>query len=358
MSEPSQPPGKASTPAMSVGLEQSPDHQPGLAVDRRTAVVSHLSLVLMGTGPFAVPSFEALRAAGHSIAWVVTKPRAEVKSRQGAPAAPVRAWADAHALPIFDPPSINDPQAIEKVAAAQPTLLVVCDYGQILKPDALAAATLGGINLHGSLLPAYRGAAPVQRALLAGDTMTGVSVIHMTPRLDGGPILVTRETPIADEETAGQLEARLSEIGIEATLEAVAMLSQWDGDSPMGAIQDASKVSKAPRLSKSEGEIDWSNTARQIDCHIRGMQPWPIAFTHLTLRENKPAVRLAIKQARPTSQASGGLAPGEIAEGDGLRVATGDRVIEIERLQPAGKREMSGEEFLRGHQIQPGLRLG
>jgi methionyl-tRNA formyltransferase len=188
--------------------------------------------------------------------------------------------------------------------------------------------------------------------------MTGVSVIHMTPRLDGGPILVIRETPIADDETAGQLEARLSKIGIDATLEAVGMLSQWDGNSPIGTIQDVSQVSKAPRLSKSEGEIDWSQTARQIDCHIRGMQPWPIAFSHLKLRENKPPVRLAIKHARPTSQASGGLAPGEIAEGDGLRVATRDRVIEIVRLQPAGKREMSGEEFLRGHQIRPGKRLG
>ncbi len=261
-------------------------------------------------------------------------------------------------MPIFDPTSINDPQAIETVTAAQPDLLVVCDYGQILKPDALAAASLGGINLHGSLLPAYRGAAPVQRAMLAGEVVTGVSVIHMTPRLDGGPILVMRETPIADDETAGQLEARLSEIGVDATLEAVAMLSRWDGGSTIGKIQDVAKVSKAPRLSKSEGEIDWSKTARQIDCHVRGMQPWPVAFTYVQLHENKPPVRLAIKQARPTSQASGGSLPGETVEGDGLLVATADCVIEIVRLQPAGKREMSGEDFLRGHQIRPGKRLG
>ena len=144
-------------------------------------------LVLMGTGPFAVPSFETLRAAGFPIAMVVTKPAPSVKSRKGPPPAPVRTWAEQHRLPIFDPDTVNDPEAIDRVAAEDPDLLVVCDYGHILKPEALETARLGGINLHGSLLPAYRGAAPVQWAVLRGDPVTGVSVIHMTPRLDGGP---------------------------------------------------------------------------------------------------------------------------------------------------------------------------
>ena len=126
--------------------------------------------------------------------------------------------------------------------------MVVCDYGQILKPSVTRSDRLGGINLHGSLLPAYRGAAPVQRALLSGDTVTGVSVIHMTPRLDGGPIITTRETEIRDDETAGKLEERLSEIGVAATLEAIEKLVAWDGESEMGVSQDASRVSQKHRV--------------------------------------------------------------------------------------------------------------
>jgi methionyl-tRNA formyltransferase len=308
----------------------------------------------MGTGPFAVPSFDALLRGGHRIALVVTRPRPPVKSRKGPPPSPVRRWAEEHQLPIFDPPSINDAQAIEKVGSLDADLLMVCDYGQILKPAALATAPLGGINLHGSLLPAYRGAAPVQRALLGGQRQTGVSVIHMTPRLDGGPILCTRETPIGDQETAGELETRLAQIGVDAVLETVDQLAAWDGKSPIGVAQDPAQVSKAPRLNKSEGLIDWSRTVREVDCHVRGMQPWPTAFTFLKPDTTKPPMRLAIKQVSPATVDKGDAVAGQIVDGPGLLVATGDGVLEIKRLQPAGKREMDAEEFLRGHQIPGG----
>ncbi|MDG2223603.1 MAG: methionyl-tRNA formyltransferase [Rubripirellula sp.] len=311
----------------------------------------------MGTGPFAVPSFEALRAAGHEIALVVTKPQPPVKSRKGPPANPVRQWAEEWDLPIFDPPTINDEAAISEVAAKNPQLLVVCDYGHILKPAALATARLGGINLHGSLLPKFRGAAPVQWALLSGDPISGVSVIHMTPRLDGGPVLVTRQTAIEAHETAGQLEDRLAQLGIEATLEAVAKLSDWDGESVLGELQDGAEVTKAPRLSKADGEIDWGRTAQELDWHVRGMQPWPGAFTHLEIASGKPAVRLVIREFEITETSSGDRSPGEIVLGDGFRVATADRLVLIKRLQPAGKKEMAGADFLRGHQPPEGSRL-
>tara|TARA_R110002049_G_scaffold2750_2_gene21530 strand:+ start:337711 stop:338664 length:954 start_codon:yes stop_codon:yes gene_type:complete len=316
-----------------------------------------MRLILMGTGPFAVPSFEALRDAGHEIALVVTKPQPAVRSRKGPPPAPVRTWAESAELPIFDPVSINDPESVDHIAAVGAKLMVVCDYGQILKPAALAASRLGGINLHGSLLPAYRGAAPVQRSLLSGDETTGVSVIHMTPRLDGGPIITTRETRISDQETAGELEERLSQIGIEATLQAIEKLADWDERSPIGQPQDPSRVSKAPRLSKAEAEIDWSRTSRQIDCHVRGMQPWPVAFTHITPPSAKQPIRLAIKQVKPLKITPPDAVPGEIIEGDGLCVATGDSAIEITRLQPAGKREMDASDFTRGHALPPGTRF-
>ena len=178
----------------------------------------------------------------------------------------------------------------------------------------------------------------------------------MTPRLDGGPIVITRETAIRDDETAGELEERLSEIGVDATLESVAMLSRWDGTSTIGEMQDASKVTKAPRLKKSDGEIDWGRTAREIDCHVRGMQPWPIAFTLFPV-DGKPPMRLAIKKIEILDEPSDGRSSGEMVVSDGLLVATADRMIKIKRLPPAGKKEMSSVDFLRGNQPAAGTRL-
>jgi methionyl-tRNA formyltransferase len=315
-----------------------------------------LRAIVMGTGPFAVPSFRAILAAGHNITLVVTRPQPAVKTRGAAPPAPVRAWAESESLPIFDPPSINDADAIERLVAEQADLLVVCDYGQILKPAALESAPLGGINLHGSLLPAYRGAAPVQWAVLCGDAVAGISVIHMTPRLDGGPILQTRETPVGEKETSGELEERLSQLGVPATLEAMEMLSVWDRKSPIGVAQDASKVSKAPRLQKADGEIKWSRSSREIDWQVRGMQPWPIAFTHITVAEGKPPLRVAVKQVSVSAETRPGSAvAGQILPGEGLLVCTGDGVVSIDRLQPAGKREMTGKEFLCGYKNLAGI---
>ncbi len=311
----------------------------------------------MGTGPFAVPSFEAIRRSDHEIIAVVTKPEPEVKSRKGPPTAPVRRWAEQHGLNILDPPSINAPDAIATLRQLRADLFVVCDYGQILKPDALAAARLGGINLHGSLLPAYRGAAPVQRALLSGDRETGISVIHMTPRLDGGPILATRRTAILETETAGELEQRLSQLGVEAVLDAVGQLEAWDGTATVGDRQDAAAATKAPRLNKQEAEIDWSRSNRDIDCHVRGMQPWPVAFGRLPTKGNKPPIRLAILQVTPVADDVDNLAPGQLTGGKQMVVATGEGALQIERLRPAGKREMTGEEFMRGHQLPRGLQF-
>ncbi|QDT11088.1 methionyl-tRNA formyltransferase [Planctomycetes bacterium K23_9] len=329
-----------------------------------------MRLILMGTGPFAVPSFEALRTAGHDIALVVTKPLPAVKSRKGPPPSPVRQWALDHDLPVYDPLSINEEAAIDRTTKIEADLLVVCDYGQILKPAALGAARLGGINLHGSLLPQYRGAAPVQRSLLSGDAVTGVSVIHMTPRLDGGPILCTRSTPISDDETAGELEDRLSAIGVDATLEAIDALTTWDGASPIGEKQNAELITKAPRLSKAEAEIDWSRTSRQVDCHVRGMQPWPVAFTHIAVHADKPPIRLAITKIATkveldaVSELSDDVLspdkaePGMIVSAKkGLFVATGDGTIEIKRLKPAGKKEMDAMEFVRGHHLKTEMRF-
>ncbi|WP_255715775.1 methionyl-tRNA formyltransferase [Rhodopirellula halodulae] len=324
-----------------------------------------LRLVLMGTGPFAVPSFEAIRRQaaenGDEIVRVYVRPLPPVKSRGGPPPQPVREWAESHGLPVEAPASINDTDTIAELVSHQADLLVVCDYGQILKPEALAAARLGGINLHGSLLPAYRGAAPVQRALLSGDEETGVSVIHMTPKLDGGPIVSVRKTPISSEETSGELEVRLSNLGVEATMESVALLRgipSLDDHGPLGEVQDPAKVSKAPRLSKAEAEIDWTMTGKQIDCLVRGMQPWPVAFTFAQVKDNKPPIRVAIRKVTPVkSEATNDKPPGSVVEHEEFAIACGDGHVVIERLQPAGKKEMSGLDFARGHRLEPGQML-
>ncbi|MFG0261626.1 MAG: methionyl-tRNA formyltransferase [Novipirellula sp. JB048] len=313
---------------------------------------NRLRIIAMGTGPFAVPSFDALLADGHEIPLVVTRPQPPVRSRKGPPPSPVRQWASENQLPLFDPHSINDAETIARLQSIGADLLVVCDYGQILKPAALATASLGGINLHGSLLPAYRGAAPVQRSLLNGDTVTGVSVIHMTPKLDGGPIVTTRQTTIEADETAGELEQRLSQLGVPATLEAIEKLRDWDGTRPLGEPQDPAKVTRAARLSKSEAEIDWDLPARLIDCHVRGMQPWPVAYFFVPVVGKDAPIRVAVKQVRGGRELPAGVTPGTIdIDEQGFKVAAQDRWVLITRLQPAGKREMAGAEFLRGHQI-------
>ncbi|MCC9602010.1 methionyl-tRNA formyltransferase [Stieleria sp. JC731] len=308
----------------------------------------------MGTGPFAVPSFEAIRQSENEIIAVVTKPEPPVKSRKGPPPAPVRTWATEHGLPIMDPMLINDEEAVARLQQLGADLMVVCDYGQILKPAALGSAKLGGINLHGSLLPAYRGAAPVQRALLSGDPQTGVSVIHMTPRLDGGPILASATTDILAEETSGQLEERLSSLGVDLVMESIEKLRQWNGEETIGEIQDPAKATKAPRLNKQEAQIDWAWSQSKIDCHVRGMQPWPIAYTEVQLRENKPPQRIAILKVSSVENDATDLAAGQVTGEGQLIVRCGDGFLQIDQLRPAGKNQMSGEQWLRGHQLQRG----
>lgn len=326
-----------------------------------------LRLVLMGTGPFAVPSFEAIAAAGYEIATVVTRPERPGPGNRPPVKSPVRVWAETRRLPVIAPDSINASAAIVAVRAAQPDLLVVCDYGQILKPAALAAARLGGINLHGSLLPAYRGAAPVQWAVLCGDAETGVSVIHMSPKLDAGPVIASRRTPIAPKETAGELEAKLAVLGVEATLEAIERLASGaesaggGGEVWVGEPQDPQRASRAPRLNKADGRILWTRPAAELEWHVRGMQPWPGAFTEMPAdegRRSQPA-RLMITEVELTER----TVPEEIAagtveiEGSELFVAAGDRWLRVERLKPAGKREMATEEWLRGRPIRNGAVL-
>jgi methionyl-tRNA formyltransferase len=320
-----------------------------------------LRLVLMGTGPFAVPSFAALHEDGHSIVAVYTRPIVIGPGGRRSPGSPVRAWAQSHDLPMEDPENANAPEVVSRLQSFAADLLVVCDYGQILKRPTLATTKMGGINLHGSLLPAYRGAAPVQWAIWSGDQQSGVSVIHMTPRLDGGPILSVRTTEIGAQETAGQLEERLSQIGVDVVRESLQKLQQWDGTSQIGLPQDESRTSKAPRLSKADGWISWADPAVKIDCQIRAMQPWPGAYCECQPLNRQP-VHLVVCQATPllvsVAATPGTVLPdATIPDNQQMLVATGDGILRIDRLKAAGKREMTSAEYRRGNPLPPGSQM-
>jgi methionyl-tRNA formyltransferase len=250
---------------------------------------------------------------------------------------------------------VNIPESQARISALKPDLLVVCDYGEILRPETLATSRLGGINLHGSLLPKYRGAAPVQWAILNGDAETGNSIIQMTPGLDAGPLLGQQRTPIDPDEDAEQLEARLAKIGADAV---VRVVDELEAGTARPIAQDKSLASKAPRLKKEQGAINWSCPAQEIKNQVRGLRPWPRAFTFWHRSAGEPLRlnidRVAITSATwPTGQIS---PPGTVIDNFGrLVIATeSGGAIEVLEIQPAGKRAMSAAEFVRGYRPSAG----
>jgi len=324
--------------------------------------VSRLRIVVMGTGPFAVPMLAALRRSGHEIVAVVTRPDHAPPGRRPAPN-PVRDAATTAGLAVLDPERVNDPAARESLAALGADLFVVCDYGQILSAELLAVPPLGAINLHGSLLPRHRGAAPVQWAIRSGDAETGVSVIRMTPALDAGSVIVARPTAIGPRETAPELEARLALLGADAVTEAIERIAATTGAGQsvgeLGVPQDPALATRAPRLTKAEGIVDWSLPAVQIERMRRALEPWPRTTTTFT-RDDGRTQRLVLEDVTIAPAANGGADPGTVLATDGrITVACGEgTVLEIHRLVPEGSRSMSAADYLRGSPLRPGLRLG
>ncbi|QDT01072.1 methionyl-tRNA formyltransferase [Adhaeretor mobilis] len=316
-----------------------------------------MKVIALGTGPFAVPTLRRLHDdPQHEVLLVVTRPP---RGRRAA-IAPMALAAQELELPLWQPDTVNEDEAHQRLKSLDAQLMVVCDYGEILKPAALECTSLGGVNLHGSLLPKYRGAAPVQWAVFNGDQETGNTVIQMTPGLDAGPILGVQRTPIDPHETAGELEERLAEMGATLVEEVIAQLAT-DSTSPVE--QDSSKKSKAPRLAKEHGLIDWSQSAQQIHNQVRALQPWPRAYTHWEADGDDPQ-RLIVHRTRFPEADSGDSAtpssadssePGTITSAeDSLIVATGEGVLELLEVQPAGKRAMPAGDFLRGNRLKPG----
>ncbi len=345
-----------------------------------------MRLIMFGTGPFAVPTFESLLAdPDHEVLALVTRPIADSGKRRKTSENPTRDSAEKRAVLVLDPPSANDVDFLAQLGEFNAELFVVCDYGQILSRECLASAKLGGINLHGSLLPKYRGAAPINWAIYNGDSVTGITIIHMTAKLDGGPCLVKSETPIGLTETTEEIEPRLAELGVQPVHQAIEMLAGWDGESLIGERQSKSAATKAPRLKKTDGQVDWSRSATQIVNQIRAFQPWPGTFTAWQSETLKQPMRLILHRASvvtgdpfpETTWDSGPISttktvdgetadylvttentesrfrdikPGRVVVSDksNLVVKTGEGLLLIEQIQPAGKRPMPIADFLRG----------
>jgi methionyl-tRNA formyltransferase len=299
-----------------------------------------LTTVFLGTPEAAVPSLEALLDSGHRVLAAATAPDRPKGRGMELAASPVKQRAQARGIPVLQPPSLRTPQAQAELAAAGADVFVVCAYGLILPPAVLDQPRLGCVNVHFSLLPAFRGAAPVAAALLAGVPVSGVTIMQMDPGLDTGPILDTVEEPVRPDDDTGSLEARLAVAGADLL---VSVLDRLEAGAIDARPQDGSQASYAGKVTPEDARIDWDQPGPSIVNRVRAFSPRPGAWTTLDGR------RLKVWRARAAGEPGGG-APGSFASGAGgsLVVATGDGAVVLEEVQPEGGRRMSGADFLRG----------
>jgi methionyl-tRNA formyltransferase len=311
-------------------------------------MTNRLRIVFAGTPDFAVPALEALHAAGHGVVAVYTQPDRPAGRGQAVTAGPVKRCAQALGLPVEQPATLRSSEAVAHLRQHEADLMVVAAYGLILPPAVLDLPGLGCWNIHASLLPRWRGAAPIHRALLAGDTVTGITIMQMDAGLDTGPMLLERPVAIGDREDGGSLHDRLAALGAEAI---VAAIAEFQAGRLAAVPQPAEGVTYAAKIRKDEARIDWTVPADAIDRQVRAFNPWPVAETRWQDRQ------LRVWAAEPVSAASG--EPGEVLEAAGGRivVAAGDGALALTHVQLAGRRAMAAAEFLNAHSLA-GARLG
>lgn len=310
-----------------------------------------LRIVYFGTPAFAVPTLAALIRSRHPVVALVSQPDRPRGRGHHLAATPTKEVTAGSNIPVLQPTKLREQAFLDSIAALRPDLGVVAAYGRILPDALLRVPRLGMINVHASLLPLYRGAAPVHRAVIAGDEVTGVTIMRVVTELDAGPMLATATRSIGPDETSVDVERGLAEAGASLLLDVVDRLAQG---SVAEVAQDEARATYAPKLLKSESPIDWSLPARAIHNRVRGLQPWPMASSSLDgLRVLLH--RTAIDDVE-THAAAGAVVE---ARGDVLAVAAGDgKVLRILQLQPEGRRTMSIREFLSGHRLSPGATLG
>lgn len=303
----------------------------------------------MGTPDFAVPSLQMLIDSRHDVVGVLTQPDKPQGRRQILTPPPVKTLALAHDLPVHQPETLKNGAIQSILDETRPDLIIVVAYGKILPEYVLHYPRLGCVNVHGSLLPRWRGAAPIQWSVIAGDKYAGVTTMKMAKGLDTGNILLTAQTEIGARETAGELFDRLSVLGAQLLEKTVGQLEIADSD---GVPQDEAQACYASMLDKEMAVIDWTRAARELDCLIRGLNPWPVALTSLE------GARMKVYAAQPEQ---GVGTPGEVLVADaknGLLVACGTGALRITELQMVGGKRMNACDYLRGHAIPVGSRLG
>lgn len=306
-----------------------------------------MRIVFMGTPDFAVPSLQALIGAGHDVCAVYTQPDKPQGRKQILTAPPVKTLALEHDIPVFQPNTLKNEDEQARLREIAPEVIIVVAYGKLLPKAVLDIPPHGCINVHGSLLPRWRGAAPIQWAVIAGDEMAGVTTMQMAEGLDTGDMLLTYETKVGEKETAGELFDRLAQSGAELLTQTLVKLDEIEP-----RPQDDAQSCYAHMLDKQMAVIDWSKSAHEIDCLIRGLNPWPIALTTLS------GERLKVFAAE---KAAGNGEPGTVLEADpkkGLTVACGEGALGLTEIQLVGGKRMKATDFLRGHAIEVGTKLG
>ena len=305
-----------------------------------------MRIVFMGTPDFAVPSLQALIDAGHDVCAVYTQPDKPQGRKQILTAPPVKTLALEHDIPVFQPNTLKNEDEQARLRELAPEVIIVVAYGKLLPKAVLDIPPHGCINVHGSLLPRWRGAAPIQWAVIAGDEKAGVTTMQMAEGLDTGDMLLTYETKVGERETAGELFDRLAQSGAELLTQTLVKL-----DEITPRPQDDAQSCYAHMLDKQMAVIDWSKSAHEIDCLIRGLNPWPIALTTLS------GERLKVFAAE---KANGNGEPGTVLEADpkkGLTVACGEGALKLTEIQLVGGKRMKATDFLRGHVIEVGTKL-
>ena len=307
-------------------------------------------IVFFGTPAFAVPSLEHLVASRHEVRGVVTQPDRPRGRGQKLVDAPVKAAARRHGIPVYQPERLRDPAVTAAIAAWQPDLGVVAAYGKLIPDDLLALPRLGMINVHASLLPKYRGASPVHRAIIDGEAETGVTIMQVVKVLDAGDMLAKVVRPIALDETSDVLERDLADLGARLLIETIDRL---EAGVVSAEAQDERLVTYAPRLMKEDGIVDWTLPAAAIHNRVRGLYPWPHAYSYLD------GARIILLKTHVVSDASAVGEPGIVGDvsRDAIHVATGDGIIAIDELQAEGRRPVTTREFLAGRPLRPGIRL-
>lgn len=311
-----------------------------------------MRIVFMGSAELACPCLDRLLAEpADRVVGVVTQPdRPKGRSLQPAPC-PVRALATVRGIPVLTPENVNAPESVQAIRALAPDLIVVVAYGQILKPGILEIPLKGCINVHASLLPQYRGAAPIQWAIANGEVRTGVTTMFLNEGMDTGDIIDQAMEPIREDDTAGTLHDRLALLGAGLLARTVESLRQG---TVQRTPQNPAKATYAPKLKKSDGRLDWSRPAIELHNRIRGFNPWPGCY--LELQCPKPTLAKVLKSRVVPGQGQ----PGEILsnQGDGPLIQTGDQALRLLELQPEGRKAMPGSAFLCGHPVKVGDRLG